>query len=430
MWNAAAEAMSREEKTALQTRRLRDVVARVAARVPFYREGFARAQVRPDDIRSLDDLRRLPFTTKNDLRRNYPFGLLAVPRQETVEVHSSSGTTGMPVAVAYSRGDIDLWSEVMARVVAGAGASSGDVIHNAYGYGLFTGGLGFHYGAMKLGATVVPASAGATGRQIKLMQELGAKGLVCTPSYALHIAEVMADTQVARDSLRLEYGVFGAEPWSEGMRRELEARLGLRAVDVYGLSEVIGPGVASECAEAQAGLHINDDHFLPEIIDPETGETLPWGARGELVITTLTKEALPLVRYRTGDLTAFLPGDCPCGRTTLRMTRIYGRADNMLIIRGANVFPFDIEGVLLSHAELEPHYQLVVTREHALDVVEVQVEAKTAYYQGDQLAGIEARVADAVRKAIGLGVRVVVVPQRTIPRSEGKALRVVDRRTA
>lgn len=428
IWDPEAETMAREQRARLQLSRLQAVVERVYSAVPFYRRRLDEAGVTPGSIRSLEDLKRLPFTSKADLRGLYPFGALAVPREQVMEFHSSSGTTGMPTAAMYTRADLELWGEVMARVLAAAGARPGDIIQNAYGYGMFTGGLGFHYGGIRLGAMVVPASSGNTARQIKLFQELSPSGLTCTPSYALHLAEAFEERHIDVASSGLRYGVFGAEPWTEGMRRQLEARLGIDAVDIYGLSEVIGPGVSVECCEAKNGLHINEDHFLPEVIDPASGEALPWGQRGELVLTTLTKEAMPLLRYRTGDLTAlFEPETCRCGRTLVRMAKITGRTDDMLVVRGVNLFPSDVESALLRFTELEPHYQLVVDRERALDTVEVQVEAKASSVQ-DGLDRLAERVAQGIREVIGLSLKVTVLPPKSLPRSEGKALRVVDRR--
>ncbi len=426
LWNPEYEAMPRKEMERLQVERLKKLVDRVYNTSPFYKDLFDRNGIRPEQVKSLDDLRRFPFLTKSELRSLYPFGLFTVPVEKTLELHCSSGTTGAPTMVGYTHADLDLWGEVMARVLACGGVQKGDLIHNAYGYGLFTGGLGFHYGALKLGATVLPISSGNTARQIKLMTELGCTVLCCTPSYALHLAEVMEET--GKEPKGLRCGIFGAEPWTEGMRRQIEERLGLSAVDIYGLSEVIGPGVSCECQEAKNGLHINEDHFLPEVIDPVTMEPLPDGEKGELVFTTLTREATPVIRYRTGDITALYHEPCRCGRTLVRMARVSGRVDDMLIIRGVNIFPSDVEAVLMRCPELEPHYQLVVDRERALDVLEVRVEAKDGVYQRAEIPALEERVARRIREELGISAKVTVVPPKQIPRSEGKAVRVVDRR--
>jgi len=427
-----AETLSREQLTRLQVDRLRAVVGRVAERVPFYRDHFAAAGVGSDDIHSLADLPRLPFTRKGDLRDNYPFGLFAVPRGEVVRIHASSGTKGKPTVVGYTAADIELWARCCARSLACAGVNPGDVVHNAYGYGLFTGGLGLHYGIERLGGTVVPASGGNTPRQLLLLQDFGARALCCTPSYALNIAGVMAASGLDRTALRLEIGILGAEPWTEELRRRIERSLGIKALDIYGLSEVMGPGVSMECAEGRDGLHIWEDHFLPEIVDPVSGEQLPDGRFGELVITTLTKEAMPVIRYRTGDLTALFDAPCPCGRTHRRMARLSGRTDDMLIVRGVNVFPSEVERVLLEHAELAPHYEIVVDRRHALDTLEVQAElaAEQAALLDDitALATLRERVNRALDAALGISADVVLQAPDTLPRSEGKAQRVRDKR--
>jgi phenylacetate-CoA ligase len=416
---------------ALQLKRLRDLVDRVYSTVPFYRRKLSEIGYKPGDLRKLEDLSRLPFTTKDDLRENYPFGLFAVPMERVVRIHASSGTTGKPTVVGYTRRDIDTWSELMARTLSCGGTTSGDVVHNAYGYGLFTGGLGAHYGAEKIGAAVIPMSGGNTKRQILIMKDFGSTILLCTPSYALNIAEVMADEGVQPSQLRLKCGLFGAEPWSEGMRREIEKKLRLDALDIYGLSEVIGPGVASECIEEKHGLHVFEDHFIPEIIDPETGKPLPHGEAGELVFTTLTKEAFPVLRYRTRDISRLIPTLCSCGRTLLRMERISGRTDDMLIIRGVNVFPSQIESVLMAVEGVEPHYQLIVTREGTLDVLEAQVEVNESIFT-DEIKGLERlakRVEDDIKDLTGVSCKVRLVEPKTIQRSEGKAKRVIDKRT-
>jgi phenylacetate-CoA ligase len=437
IWNPAAECLSRADRERLVLERLRDRVAWAAARVPFYGRALSEAGVTADRIRSLDDLRRLPFTRKDHLREHYPFGLLAVPRHEAIRVHASSGTRGKPTVVAYTRKDLEVWREVMARSLALGGARPGDMLLIAYGYGLFTGGLGFHDGAEHMGLTVVPASSGNTLRQILLLEDFRPQGLACTPSFALHVAESMREAGRDPRAAGLRYGLFGAEPWTEAMRRELEARFGATACDFYGLSEIIGPGVAAECVEARRGLHVNDDHFWPEVVDPASGEPLPAGAEGELVLTCLTKEALPVLRYRTGDVASLDPGPCPCGRTTARMSRVKGRTDDMLVIKGVNVYPSQVEAALLTLPELAPHYQLVVDRTGAFPTLAVQVEPAAELVAGwggfdparDQVRALGAHVAERVRAHLGLNPEIAIVPPRTIPRSEGKAVRVVERST-
>jgi len=432
IWNDEYETLPREALEALQLKRLRDLVDRMYARVPFYRQKLTEAGYKPGDIRTLGDLARLPFTAKDDLRDNYPFGLFAVPMDRVVRIHASSGTTGKPTVVGYTRRDIDTWSELMARTLSAGGTTSRDIVHNAYGYGLFTGGLGAHYGAEKIGAAVIPMSGGNTKRQILIMKDFGSTILLSTPSYALNIAEVMAEEGVSPAALRLKCGLFGAEPWTEGMRREIERKLKISALDIYGLSEVIGPGVASECIEEKRGLHVFEDHFIPEIIDPETGTVLPHGEAGELVFTTLTKEAFPVLRYRTRDISRLIPTPCGCGRTLLRMERISGRTDDMLIIRGVNVFPSQIEAVLMEVEGVEPHYQLIVTRDGTLDVLEVQVEVNESIFT-DEIKGLERlarRVEEDIKDLLGVSCKVRLVEPKTIQRSEGKAKRVIDHRKA
>lgn len=411
-------------------RRLRATVERVYAAVPFYRRALDAARVSPKDIRSLDDLRRLPFTTKQDLRDNYPFGMFAVPMENVVRIHASSGTTGQATVVGYTARDIDTWSNLMARALAAAGAHRGDMVHNAYGYGLFTGGLGAHYGAERLGASVIPISGGNTKRQIMIMKDFGATILTATPSFALHLAEVAEELGVDFRSLKLRAGVFGAEPWSEEMRREIERSLNLSAVDIYGLSEVMGPGVAVECLEAKKGLHVFEDHFIPEIVHPETLDPMPYGEEGELVFTTVTKEAFPLLRYRTRDITTLSPEPCVCGRTHVRMGRVRGRSDDMLIIRGVNVFPSQIESVLLEVEEVEPHYQLVLEREGSLDVLTVVVEVGERTFSDEikKLQSLEKRIETNIKEYCGVSAKVKLVEPKTITRSEGKAQRVIDNR--
>jgi phenylacetate-CoA ligase len=421
--------MPRSELRALQEERLKETVARVYYEVPFYRRALQARGLGPNDINSLEDLPKLPFTTKEDLRDNYPYGLFAVPLSEVVRLHASSGTTGKPTVVGYTRRDLDIWAEVMARALTACGATKESMIHNAYGYGLFTGGLGVHYGAERIGASVIPVSGGHTKRQIMIMKDFGSTILTCTPSYALYLAEVMEEMGISKKDLKLKGGLFGAEPWSENMRKQIESRLGILALDIYGLSEVIGPGVAVECPEKR-GLHVAEDHFLVEIIDPETGEQLPPGSYGELVITTLTKEALPLIRYRTRDITAILPGSCPCGRTHVRIDRIKGRTDDMLVIRGVNVFPSQIEEVLFRISGTEPHYLIIVERREQLDELEVWVEVSEQVFSDEvrRLEDLERRIRREIEDVLGISVRVKLVEPKTIERSEGKAKRVIDRR--
>jgi phenylacetate-CoA ligase len=436
IWNREAETAPRAETRARQDTRLRASVARARERVPFYRDALAATGVK-DEAVDLDRLETLPFTVKDDLRRHYPFGLFAVPREEVIRIHASSGTRGKPTVVGYTRNDLGIWREVMARSLAAAGAEPGQLIQIAYGYGLFTGGLGFHDGAEHMGLTVVPVSSGGTLRQILLLQDFRPHGLACTPSFALYIGESLREHGGDPAALGLRYGLFGAEPWSEGMRARLQNLWGCPAVDFYGLSEIIGPGVASECVEARDGLHLNEDHFLPEIVDPASGLPLPFGREGELVLTSLTKEALPMIRYRTGDITRLDPEPCRCGRTTVRMARIKGRTDDMLIIKGVNVFPSQLEAALLTVQELAPHYQLLVDRRSGFPTLAVHVEPAERVVQGwggfeaasAQVAALSARVAACLRGHLGLNPEVAVVAPKTIPRSEGKAVRVVERRS-
>jgi phenylacetate-CoA ligase len=424
------ETMPREDLEGLQLKRLRAVVERVYHLVPFYRRRMDELGVKPEHIRTLRDLRHLPYTTKQDLRDNYPFGMFAVPMDQVVRIHASSGTTGKPTPVAYTQRDLETWAELMARTLAAAGASRGDIVHNAYGYGLFTGGLGFHYGAERLGAAVIPVSGGQTRRQIMLLQDFGPTVIVCTPSFALYLAEVGREMDVDFRQLKLRVGIFGAEPWTEGMRSEIEKQLGLDAVDIYGLSEIMGPGVCVECIEAKAGLHMFEDHFLPEIIDPASLEPAANGEMGELVITTLTKEAVPLLRYRTRDVTSLNYAPCRCGRTLLRMNRLRGRSDDMLIIRGVNVFPSQIESVLMETPGVAPHYQLIVDREGSLDTLEVQVEVDEATFSDEvkKLQALAQSIQRQIKDYFTVSVKVKLVEPRSIPRSEGKAKRVIDRR--
>lgn len=429
MFDQKAETISRDELNALQLKRLKDTVARVAQSVPTYLKKFSEAGIGPGDISSLDDLRRLPFTVKDDLREAYPFGMFAVPMRDIVRIHASSGTTGQVTVVGYTRNDIAMWAEMMARTLACAGASADDIVHNAYGYGLFTGGLGIHYGTERLGAAVVPISGGNTKRQIKILQDFKATILTCTPSYALHLAEAAEEMGVDFKELDLKAGCFGAEPWSESMRSDIEDKLNLDAIDIYGLSEVLGPGVASECL-VKNGLHVNEDNFLIEIIDPQTMEPVETGKEGEVVFTTITKEGIPVIRYRTRDISTIIPGECSCGRTFQRMRRVSGRSDDMLIIRGVNVFPSQIEQILMEIEGTEPHYQIVVDRSKELDEVEVQVEVSDKVFS-DEVRGLEnlaRKVASEIDGQLGVRVAVKLVEPKTIQRSEGKAKRVIDKR--
>lgn len=428
-WDQEKECMPREHLEDLQLRRLKEAVYRVYAFVPAYKAKFDAVGIKPDDINTLDDLKRLPFTTKQDLRDNYPFSLFAVPMSEVVRIHSSSGTTGKPTVVGYTRKDIDMWADLMARALTSAGGTKRSVVQVSYGYGLFTGGLGAHYGAERIGASVIPSSGGNTKRQIMLMQDFGTTLLACTPSYALFMAEVMEDMGVNPADLNLKAGIFGAEPWSENMRREIEKKLQIEAYDIYGLSEIIGPGVAIECPY-KTGLHIAEDHFLVEIIDPVTEEVLPDGSQGELVITSVTKEALPLIRYRTRDLTTLNREQCDCGRTHVRMQKVLGRSDDMVIIRGVNVFPSMVESVLLNVPGVEPHYLLIVERKGNLDLLEVQVEVSENIFSDEvrKLEDLSKRISKDLESALGINAKVRLVEPKTIARSEGKAQRVIDKR--
>jgi phenylacetate-CoA ligase len=417
--------MPREALTALQTSRLKQALER-AYSIPHYRKKFDAAKVKPSDLKSLADITRFPFTLKTDLRDNYPFGMFAVPREQLLRLHASSGTTGKPTVVGYTQRDLDLWSDLMARCFACAGALPGQIVHNAYGYGLFTGGLGAHYGAERLGCTVVPVSGGGTERQVTLINDFKADVLCATPSYALNIAEVGQQMGVDLAKSSLKVGLFGAEPWSDAMRSDLEERLGLKAIDVYGLSEILGPGVACECNGVQSGLHGWEDHFLFETIDPETQEPLPIGSVGELVITTLTKEALPMVRYRTRDITRLNAEPCACGRTHVRIMRVTGRNDDMMIIRGVNVYPSQVEAVLVGFPGISPHYQIVLTRAGALDEMTVEVELAPDF-KGDPNRKAE-EVVHHIKSLIGVTCEVVPKAPGEVPRSQGKAVRVKDQR--
>jgi phenylacetate-CoA ligase len=428
-WDEKNERMPREEMRALQGERLRDAIGRVYRNVGYYRKKMEDAGITPADIRTVDDLSKLPFTLKTDLRENYPFGTFAVPMEEVVRVHASSGTTGKQTVVGYTGNDIELWTECVARCLYNAGVTKNDRIHVAYGYGLFTGGLGLHYGAERIGATTIPVSGGNTRRQIELLVDFQPTVLACTPSYALHLADEMAAMGVTKDQLNLRVGIFGAEPWSEEMRVQIEEKLGLKAYDIYGLSETMGPGVSMNC-EHNCGLHVQEDHFIPEIIDPQTGDVLPEGSIGELVFTCITKEALPLIRYRTRDLTRLYHDVCGCGRTLVRMEKVMGRSDDMLIIRGVNVFPSQIESVLLAYDDVEPHYMIYIDRIDNLDVMEVHIEMTNRLFSDSvkDIEKIEQLLRSEIQSAIGVSARIRLVEPRSVPRSEGKAKRVVDRR--
>jgi phenylacetate-CoA ligase len=430
IYNEEYETMPREGLEAVQLRRLQSVVGRVYNTVEFYKKRFDEAGIKPDDITTLEDLRKLPFTYKDDLRDNYPFGMFTVPMDNVVRIHASSGTTGKPTVVGYTARDIQTWSELMARTLMAGGATKGDMIHNAYGYGLFTGGLGFHYGAEKLGASVIPISGGNTKRQVMIMKDFAPTILTCTPSYALLIAEVAEEMGVDFRELHFKAGIFGAEPWSEQMREEIEKKLNLKAMDIYGLSEIIGPGVSVECIEAQNGLHIFEDHFIPEIIDPESEEVLPYNTPGELVFTTITKEAFPVIRYRTRDMSILHPEPCRCGRTMVRMGRVRGRSDDMLIIRGVNVFPSQIESVIMEFDGIEPHYQLVVERQGRLDTLSVMVEVNERLFSDEvkNLQTMERTLEKNIKELLGVSAKVKLVEPKSIQRTEGKAVRVIDKR--
>lgn len=428
IWNETKECMSRDELRTLQSARLRKLVDRVYHNVEFYRKKMQQLGLEPGDINDIDDLKKLPFTTKDDLRDTYPFGLFAVPQSEVVRIHASSGTTGKATVVGYTRKDIELWQECVARVLAMAGIGKNDKIQVAYGYGLFTGGLGLHYGAENLGATVIPMSTGNTQKLITMMQDFGVTAITCTPSYLLHIAEVLQEAGKIND-IQLKAAICGAEPWTENMRKDIESKLNLKAYDIYGLSEILGPGVAADC-EYHKGLHVYEDHFIPEIINPDTLEPCAEGETGELVFTTITKEAIPLIRYRTKDLTSISYDKCECGRTLARISRFKGRSDDMLIIRGVNVFPSQVEAALLEIAETSPHYMLIVDRVNNLDTLEVQVEVEERFFSDEikELEKLTQKIAHVLQSALGLSVKVKLVEPKTIQRSEGKAKRVIDKR--
>lgn len=430
MFNPQVETMARSEIQALQLKRLQKTVERCYHNSRFYREKMDALSVKPEDIQTLDDVRRLPFTNKTDLRDNYPFGLFSAPMEEIVRVHASSGTTGKPTTVGYTKNDIDAWAECTARALGCAGGKKNDVVQISYGYGLFTGGLGLHYGAERLGATALPTSSGNTQRQIMLMQDFGTSILACTPSYALMLGETMRDMGIDTNKLRLRAGTFGAEPWTEGMRQQIEELMGIDALDIYGLSETMGPGVAIECKEEKHGLHIWEDQFLVEILDPETCEPVPDGEVGELVITTINKEGMPTLRYRTHDLTSIIPEPCSCGRTHRKIARLKGRTDDMLIVRGVNVFPSQIEAAIMNVAGVSPHYMIYVDRVNNLDTMEIHIElaGNIAPDMVSDLESIKKKVETEVNSYIGVGARIKLCESGSIQRSEGKAQRVVDRR--
>ena len=428
IWNEAKECMSRDELHILQSARLKKMVSRIYHNVEFYRKKMQQLGIEPGDITDIDDLRKLPFTTKNDLRDNYPFGLFAVPQSEVVRVHASSGTTGKATVVGYTRKDIEIWSECVARVLAMHGIGKNDKIQVAYGYGLFTGGLGLHYGAENIGATVIPMSTGNTKRLITMMEDFDATAIACTPSYLLHIAETLEEEKKI-DSMKLKVAICGAEPWTENMRKEIEEKLHIKAYDIYGLSEILGPGVAADC-EYHRGLHVYEDHFVTEIIKPDTLEHCQEGEDGELVFTSITKEALPLLRYRTRDLTNITYEKCECGRTSARIARFKGRSDDMLIVRGVNIFPSQVETALLELGETSPHYILIVDRINNLDILEVQVEVEERFFSDEirELERLTRKISGVLQSALGIAVKVKLVEPKTIARSEGKAVRVIDKR--
>lgn len=427
-WNPKAETMSPDERHVLQSERLRATVERAYNNVKLYRDRCDAKGIKPEDIKSIDDLKKLPFIYKTDLRDTYPYGMFAVPMSDVVRIHASSGSTGKPTVVGYTRNDVNTWSECMARSMAMGGITQNDIVHVSYGYGLFTGGLGGHYGGELIGASVIPVSTGNTKRQLQIMEDFGPTALMCTPSYAMLLGDAVVEAGL-RDRLKLKVGFFGAEPWTENMRRQIEERLGLVALDIYGLSEICGPGVSNEC-ECRNGLHVQDDHFYPEVVDPVTEEVLPDGQRGELVFTCITKEALPLIRYNTRDLSVLHHEKCACGRTTVRMEKITGRSDDMLIIRGVNVFPTQIESVLLHYSEVAPHYKIIVDRVNNTDTLEIQVEMSDMLFSDEvrELENIERRIRRDVESTLGLSATIRLCTPRTLERSEGKAKRVLDKR--
>ena len=428
-WNENMECATKDEMKALQSFRLSQTVRKVYNNVPYYRERMEKAGVTPDDIHSVEDLKKLPFTMKQDLRDTYPYGLFAVTMEDVVRVHASSGTTGKQIVVGYTQHDLDVWSECCARALTAAGATNKDFMHVSYGYGLFTGGLGLHGGAEKVGMTVIPVSTGNTNRQINIIKDFGSTYICCTPSYALYLAETMEEMGITKDDIKLKAGLFGAEPWTEEMRHEIEEKLGLKALDIYGLTEIIGPGVAFECSE-QSGMHINEDHFIAETIDPDTGEVLPEGTQGEIVFTCISKEAFPLLRYRTRDIGILKREKCSCGRTLIKMMKPAGRSDDMLIIRGVNVFPSQVESVLLQLGNTAPYYQLIVDRVNNTDTLEIQVEISPEMFS-DTVKSLEDQekiIKSAVESTLGIAAKIRLVEPKTIQRTEGKAIRVIDKR--
>ncbi len=429
-WNQAIETLERSKLEEIQLQRLQATATRVYNNVPHYKRAFNKKNIQPTDIKSLNDLAKLPFTYKTDLRDNYPYSLFAAPMNEIVRIHSSSGTTGKPIVVAYTKNDLKMWSELIARCLVATGVTEDDIVQNAYGYGLFTGGLGLHHGTEELGATVIPISGGNSNRQVMLMEDYGSTVLACTPSYALNLAEVLKDSEIGLERLKLRIGIFGAEPWSNEMRLEIERALGIEAYDIYGLSEILGPGVGIECSEKN-GLHLWEDHFIAEIIDPETEEVLPLGSVGELVITCISKEAFPMIRYRTRDITSLKYEKCACGRTHARMERFTGRSDDMLIIRGVNVFPSQIESAILASGDIaEPHYLIVVDRKGTMDYLEVWVEVAEKYFSDEvkMLEVLAANIKHSIESTLGISIKLRLVEPKTIERSEGKAKRVIDKR--
>ncbi|MFR9649538.1 MAG: phenylacetate--CoA ligase [Rikenellaceae bacterium] len=429
IWNSSKECMSRDEMLTLQGKRLHKTVHNVYHNVPFYRNKMQQMDITPDDIRTVEDVVKLPFTTKDDLRDNYPYGLFGVPMSEIIRIHASSGTTGLPTVVGYTRKDISMWSELMARCLTAYGTSSKDIFSVAYGYGLFTGGLGAHYGVEAMGGTVIPTSTGNTKKHIQLLRDFGATAIAATPSYILYLADAIEAQGLSKDDFKLKTGLLGAEPWTEGMRREIEERMGINAYNIYGLSEIMGPGVSHEC-EFKCGSHIAEDHFLPEIIDPKTLQPLPYGEQGELVFTTITKEGIPLLRYRTKDLCTLTAEPCECGRTNIRMSRIVGRSDDMLIIKGVNVFPSQIEAVVLEIEELEPHYMIHIDRVNNQDTFEVQVEVRPAFMSDNMstMLAIKKKISSRLHSMLGLNPEIKLVEPKTLQRFEGKSVRVIDNR--
>ncbi len=429
IWNKAKECMSRDEMMALQGERLHKTVHRVYHNTPFYRAKMQEMDLTPDDIKTVEDLVKLPFTTKNDLRDNYPFGLFPVPMSDIIRLHASSGTTGLPTVVGYTRKDISVWSEVLARCLSAYGITKEDIVSVSYGYGLFTGGLGAHYGVENLGGTVIPMSTGNTAKQIQLLNDFKATAIASTPSYLLYLADAIESKGLSPKDFFLRVALLGAEPWTEAMRKEIEERYDINAFNIYGLSEIMGPGVSYEC-QHKCGSHIAEDHFLPEIIDPKTLEQLPYGEQGELVFTTITKEGIPLLRYRTKDLCSLTDEPCECGRTNVRMSRIVGRSDDMLIIRGVNVFPSQIEAVVLEVEELEPHYMIIVDRVNNQDTFEIQVEVRSSFFSDDMtsMLAIKKKVSARMHSMLGLNPTITLVSPKTLKRFEGKAVRVIDNR--